>query len=126
MVGYAFSHQEINSSTWVYRNLVAAGAFNNLDWESDDHSAKSHKKEFRIFHQTKSYPRAIELVRGNLDPKIKSRLKSVLLNAHLDPDAASALKSYQRTTRFDEMNALSLAGMEEIRRLMHLIKEKLE
>ena len=126
MVGYAFSYQEINSSTWVYRGLVDAGAFNNLDWNSTDHSALAHQQEFRIFYRSKPFPRAIELARKDLDPRIKQRLKSILLNADTDPSAAAALKAYQKTQKFDELNAKSKAGMQEIRNVFRLVKEKLE
>ena len=36
-VGYVFSREEINTSIWVHKGLVAAGAFNNLDCGKSDH-----------------------------------------------------------------------------------------
>jgi len=126
MVAYAFSGQEVNSATWVYRGFTAAAAFNNLDWEKDDHVRKSFRHELRIFHKTRSFPRAIEVVRKDLDTRIKQRLKSVLLNAHRDPKAKNALKAYQKTKKFDELDEKSLAGMNEVRSLLKVVQEELQ
>ncbi|MDJ0782676.1 MAG: phosphate/phosphite/phosphonate ABC transporter substrate-binding protein [Desulfosarcinaceae bacterium] len=126
MVGYAFSQQEINTSTWVYRGLADAGAFSNLDWRNDDHSFQTHRQAFRIFHRSKAIPRAIELVRGDLDPAIKSRLKAILLAAPADPDAAAALKAYQKTTKFEALDAADLAGLAEIRALTQIVQRAME
>ncbi|HWI25041.1 MAG TPA: metal-binding protein, partial [Lysobacter sp.] len=44
--------------------------------------------------------RALEMVRGNLDPKVEARLREVLLQAASDPDAREALLQFFKTTRF--------------------------
>lgn len=126
MVAYTFSGQEVNTATWVYRGFTAAGAFNNLDWEKDDHVRKSFRNEMKIFHRTQSFPRAVEVVRKDLDARIKQRLISVLLNAHRDPKAKSALKAYQKTKKFDELDKDSLAGMREVRLLLKFVQEELQ
>jgi len=125
MVAYAFSGQEVNTATWVYRGFTAAGAFNNLDWEKDDHVRKSFRNEMKIFHRTQSFPRAVEVVRKDLDARIKQRLISVLLNAHRDPKAKNALKAYQKTKKFDELDENTLAGIEEVRLLLKIVQEEL-
>lgn len=125
MVGYVFSHQEINTSTWVYRGLVAAGAFNNLDWNKDDHVRKVHKKEMKIIHKSRPFPRAIELVNKDLDPRIKARLKAVLLNCHNDPKARAALKAYQRTTKFEAIDADCRAALGEASRILKMVDSEL-
>jgi len=125
MVGYVFSGQEINTSTWVYRGLVDVGVFNNLDWNDEDQVPSSYRKEMKIFYKTKPFPRAIELVRKNLDPAIKLRLKQVLLNAHKDPKAKEALDSYQKTKKFDKLEKNALAGMDEVRDLLKHVSSEL-
>ena len=53
-----------------------------------------------IVHETPPYPRALEMVRGDLDPKVEARLREVLLEASKDPDAREALLRFFKTTRF--------------------------
>ena len=125
-VGYVFARQEINMSTWVHKGLVAAAAYSNLDWIKEDHTPKAFKKDLRIFHKTRSFPRAIELVRKDLDPKIKQRLKDILLNAHNDPKAKTALRRYQKTTKFDELDERAKAGMEEVRKILRIVRSEEE
>jgi phosphonate transport system substrate-binding protein len=126
MVGYAFSRQEINTSTWVYRGLVEAGALSNLDWHNDDHSFKIHKERFRIFHRSSPFPRAIELVRGDLHDRIKQRLREILLEADADPEAVAVLKAYQKTKKFEALDADDRARLAEIRDLMGVVASHLE
>lgn len=103
-VAYVFSHQEINTSTWVHKGLVSAGAYSNLDWEKEDHNPSAFREDMQIFYKTPSYPRAIELVRQDLDPAIVARLKQILLHIHEDPAAKQILHAYQKTSRFDEIS----------------------
>jgi phosphonate transport system substrate-binding protein len=117
-VGYVFCGQEINISTLVFRRVVDAGAFNNLDWEKDDHIRAVFREDMRIFHEMPPVPRAIELVRKDLDPAIKETLKTILLQAHTDPAAKSALTAYQRTARFEGMDSGDKAEIENIRHLL--------
>jgi len=114
-VGYVFSRQEINSSVWVHKGLVDAGAFNNQDWNKSDHMYKNMREDMKILHRSKPIPRAFELVRMDLDRSIKERLKTILLNAHLDGKARKALREYQSTKRFDEMDFSSVHAMHAMR-----------
>jgi len=124
-VGYVFSGEEINTSVWVYKNLVSAGVFNNIDWQRDDQLPKKFRAEFKIFHKTKSFPRATELVSSHLEDIYVNRLKSLLLNAHNDPGAAKALWSYQRTKKFDAFDAKGLEALEEAKRIGKIVNREL-
>jgi len=125
-VGYIFAGQEINMSTWLHKRLVNAAAYSNLDWIKKDHTPLAFKKDFFIFHRTHPFPRAIEMVRKDLNPDIKNRLKRILLEAHNDPDAKDALRAYQRTTKFDELDEAALAGLEETRRILTYVENVME
>lgn len=122
-VGYIFTNEEINTSTMVYKGLVDAGAFNNRDWETEDHNPELYRKDMKVIYKTNRFPRALEVVRKDLDPNIKQRLKELLLKAHEDPDAKSALRSYQKTKKFDEINDEAMLGVEEARRLGKIVRE---
>lgn len=124
-VGYVFAREEINMATWVYRGLVDAAAYNNLDWNKEDHTPPKFKKDMRIFHHTQPFPRAVELVRKRLDPRIKARLKAVLLNAHNDPEAKTVLKSYQKTTKFDTFTGEAQQGLQEAQRILQSLEPDL-
>lgn len=103
-VGYALAGGEINLATWVYKGLVDAAAYNDLDWNNPDHTPEALRRELRVFHVSEPLPRAIELVRSSLDPRVRTRLIELLLAAAEDPDARSVLWSYQRTSRFGRID----------------------
>ena len=125
-VGYEFAGGELNISTWVHKGMADAGAYSNLDWEDPEDTPDSFKKECGIFYQTKPFPRAVELLRRDLEPRIKKRLKEVLLNAHNDPAAKGALKAYSKTTQFDEFSGEAKKGLEEARRILEYTREGLK
>jgi phosphonate transport system substrate-binding protein len=50
-------------------------------------------------------PRALELVRSDLDPKVEARLRKVLCDAAKDPEAREALQGFFQTTRFLPVDA---------------------
>ena len=125
-VGYSFSGAEINTSTWVHKGLVDAGAYSNLDWNKEDHLPKAFKKDFKIIYQSNPFPRAIELVRKDLDPRIKQRLKAVLLNAHADPQARKALRAYQKTKKFDEIDESVQDGIQAAGKILKIVQAELE
>lgn len=120
--GYVFSGAEITTSTWVYNRLVNVGVFSNLNWAKDSHLPGKFKRELKIFYRSKSFPRGLELVRADLNPAVKQRLKHILLEAHRDPRAQQALREYDRTTRFDELNAEIREGIEEARQLAAIVR----
>ncbi len=124
-VGYGFAGGEINIATWVYQGLSDAGAYNDLDWNTPDHTPPSFKKDLRIFYQAEKMPRGFELVRPGMDPEIKARLKKILLEADSDPDAGNVLYSYQRTALFDEIDDETNAVLEVVRQQMDRLAGKL-
>lgn len=125
-VGYVFSGAEINTSTWVHKKIVAAGAYNNLDWYKDDHLPPMFREDFQIIHSTPSIPRAVEIVSASMDPKVKARLKDILTTMHEDPEAADVLKSYQKTSKMDELTPEILANIEQAREIRRMVLQHLE
>src|SRR5690606_29310471 len=100
MVGYLFARSELNVSTWVHKRLVDAGVLSNLDWDNPGRMPPAFRKDMKVLFETDEYPRALELVRSDLDPKVQARLRELLLQAADDPDASEAMLSYFQTTRF--------------------------
>ena len=126
MIGYVFSGQEVNTSIWVHKGIVDAGAINNLDWNKNDHLDQALKPDLKIVYKTMNYPRALEVVRKDLDSKIKQRLKEILLSAQNDPAAKKVLRSYQKTKKFDEIDEKTWTGLKEAKDLLQIVRDKLE
>ena len=103
-VGFIFSGSELSITTWVHKGLSDAGAFSNLDWDNPLRCPPVFKKDLRIIHRTRDLPRALEIVRNDLNPDLKNRLKTILLISEHDPKAVAALKAYSKTSGFDEFS----------------------
>ena len=112
-VGYAFAGDEISISTWVHRGMTDAGAFHNQDWENPTHNPESIKKDLKIIYQSEKLPRMVELIRKDLDPNVKQRIKEILLKAADDPAAKEALAAYgPKTAKFDEFKGAAKTELE--------------
>jgi phosphonate transport system substrate-binding protein len=85
-IGYLFARSELNLSTWVHKRLVDAGAMSNLDWRSPQRIPDLYRRDMMVFHETPEYPRALEMVRGDMAPEVKARLREVLIEAASDGD----------------------------------------
>jgi len=121
-VGYVFSGEEINSTMLVHKGIVQAAAFSNLDWASDDDLPKAIRNDMKIIYKTNSFPRAIEIVRKDLDPDVKQRIKTLLLDAHKQPDAASVLMSYQKVMQFTLLDESAHEGLDEVAKLAAIVR----
>lgn len=114
-VGYLFARSELNISTWVHKRLVDVGVMSNLDWNNPQRVPASYKPDLKIIYQSPAYPRALELVRGDLDDKVEARLRQVLLAAADDPDAREALLLFFKTTRFMPIDTKSRHALDQMR-----------
>jgi phosphonate transport system substrate-binding protein len=122
--GYVFAGDELNVTTWVHRRIVDAGAYHNQDWETPETNPDAMKQDLKIFHQSKPFPRMVEVVRQDLDPKIKNRLKEILLKAHEDPAAKEVLNSYHKSTKFDEFKGSALTELNDAKVLLKYLTGK--
>lgn len=100
VVGYLFARSELNISTWVHKRLVDVGVMSNLDWDNPRRMPNAFRRDFVVIGKTGDYPRALELVRSDIDKKVEARLRQVLSDAAADPDASEALLRFFNTTRF--------------------------
>lgn len=125
-VGYVFARTELNLSSWVHKRLVDAGAMSNLDWADERRVPASFKRDFVLIRETPPYPRALEMVRGDLDPRVKRRLREVLLAAADDPDAREALLQFFKTTRFLPLDSANEHSLEHLKQGVMRITAELE
>lgn len=114
-VGYLFARSELNISTWVHKRLVDAGAMSNLDWDNPQHMPPAYRDDMQIIHASPPYPRALEMVRGDLDGKVRARLRQVLIEAADDPDAHEALLRFFKTTHFLPIDTGSRHALDALR-----------
>lgn len=125
-VGYVFARSELNIAAWVHKRLVDAGVVSNLDWDDVRRMPPAFRRDFRVIHETQDFPRALEMVRGDLDPKIEARLREVLLEAAQDPAAREALSVFFRTTRFLPVDPASQQALDDLRGGVARVREQLE
>ncbi len=125
-VGYVFARSESNIATWVHKRLVDAGSVSNLDWSDPQRIPASYRTDFRIIDEGPEYPRALEMVRGDLDDKVQARLRAVLLEAGTDPDAREALLEFFRTTRFLPIDDATEASLANLRQGVKRIRAQVE
>lgn len=114
-VGYVFARSELNIGAWVHKRLVDAGTMSALDWNNPARLPVSYREDLKIIHTTEPVPRALEMVRGDLDPKVQARLREVLMQAAGDPQAAEALRYFFRTTRFMPIDADTRGVLDRLR-----------
>ena len=125
-VGYVFGRSELNIATWVHKRLVDAGTMSDIDWNNPQRIPPTYRKDFRIIHESPAYPRALEVVRGDLDAKVQARLREVLLEAANDPDAREALLQFFQTTRFLPIDPASDATLRYVRQGVAKVRAEVE
>lgn len=113
-VGYLFAWSELNISTWVHKGLADVGVMSNLDWANPHRMPPSFRDDLMVIGETVDYPRAVEMVRDGLDPRVQARLREVLIDAAGDPDAGDALLRFFNTTRFMPVDAESQKALDRI------------
>lgn len=125
-VGYVFSKEEINTSTWVHKKLVDIGALNDHDWNKSDHLPGEWRQDFKIIATSRRLPRQVEAVRPGMEQALKDKIKFLLLNIHLAPNADELLHSYQRASRFEAFDDDIETTVSYVRDLLALIHGQLD
>lgn len=125
-VGYLFARSEANISTWVHKRLVDAGAFSNLDWNDLSRLPESFRQDLTVIHETSPYPRAVEVMRSDMDPGVRTLLRDVLLSAADDPAAREPLRRFFGTNRFVPLDAQAEAALQRLQVGVAAVREQLE
>ncbi len=125
-LGYVFARSELNIATWVHRGQVDVGAFSNIDWDSPGAMPARYRRDLHIIHRTASYPRALELVRADLSPAVRARLREVLLEASSDPAARPALQQFFGTSAFTRVDPDSQSRLDELRQGLRRVRMEVE
>lgn len=124
-VGYVFGNTEANIATWVLKGVVDAGAFSDVDF-AELQARDPRAASLRVVGRSMKAPRAMEIVRADLDPRVRDRLRAVLLQASVDPEAAPALERFFGTTRFAEVTPENAAALEVLAEAARRTREAIE
>ena len=76
------------------------------------------KKTLKVIGRTRSVPRLLISVRKDLDSKIVTALREVLLSMDKDSEGQAVLKKQQRTAKVDEIPPVSLQHLKDIERFI--------
>ncbi|MBO9718393.1 MAG: phosphate/phosphite/phosphonate ABC transporter substrate-binding protein [Pseudoxanthomonas sp.] len=125
-VGYVFARSELNIASWVHKGMVDAGAISSIDWQDPKRVPEAFRADFRVIHESAPYPRALELVRAGIDPKVEARLREVLLQAADDPAARDALKLFFNTSRFMALDPASEQALDALRKGVQRVRSEVE
>ncbi|MFZ7096348.1 phosphate/phosphite/phosphonate ABC transporter substrate-binding protein [Luteimonas dalianensis] len=125
-VGYLFAGSEANITTWVHKGLVDAGAMSDLDWENPRATPPAYRRDLVLIHQTPAFPRAVELTGPDMAPRVRERLREVLLEAAADPQASEALLHFFRTTGFLPIDEGAAGQLEYLRNAVLRVSEEVE
>jgi phosphonate transport system substrate-binding protein len=79
-----------------------------------------------VIGESAEYPLALEMVRGDLDAKVRARLREILLEAANDPDAREALLHYARTTRFLPIDPATDEALAHVRAAIVQVRAEVE
>lgn len=125
-VGYVFARSELNISTYVHKRVVDGGVISSLDWSDDHAMPPAFRQDMRVLYRSEPIPRAVEMVRADLDPAVRDRLQQVLLQASSDPLAGPALAKFFGTTGFHPVDPDNLRALERLRRGLQRIRMEVE
>lgn len=114
-VGYVLGGSDRNITTWVDRGLVDGGAMDQAVLDDPHRTPAALRRNFRIIATSAEFPLALEVVRSDLDARVRARLHDVLLAAANDPDAREALLQFSGTTRFLPIDAADAAALARLR-----------
>ncbi len=125
-VGYVFARTEFNIAAFVSKGIVDAGAVSSVDWDDEQSMPPAFKRNLRVILRTDPYPRAVELVRSDLDARVRGRLRQVLLEAAADPDARQALQQFFGTSGFHRVDARMQGRLDDLKRGLGRVRMEVE
>jgi phosphonate transport system substrate-binding protein len=84
------------------------------------------RRDLKVIHSTPEYPRAVEMVRADMQPPVEARLRQVLLEAADDPEGRAALDAFFQTARFLPLDDETQRGLDRVRDAVVRVREQME
>jgi phosphonate transport system substrate-binding protein len=99
-VRYSFSGAPENTAAWVLHKRVDVAAMGIHDWED---LKPAERAQLRILHATRTLPRQLVSLRGDLEPRLAAGLVERLKGMDASDEGRGVLQAFETTTRFDEI-----------------------
>jgi phosphonate transport system substrate-binding protein len=125
-VGYAFTGAEANSVAWLHQRLIDVAVISNQDWLEEVVPVPAYLRDLQIIATSPDYPRALELVRGDLPAPIRRRLLEILVTAGDTEAGRAVMKSYFGTLRFSPVTTGIQSQVEALRPLVERVRQELQ
>lgn len=125
-VGYVLARSEFNIATFVSKGIVDAGAVSSVDWDDPKAMPPAFRRDLRVVLRTDPYPRAVEVVRSDLDARVRDRLQQVLLEAAADPQASHALEQFFGTSGFHRVDSRMQRRLDDLKRGLGRVRMEVE
>jgi phosphonate transport system substrate-binding protein len=125
-IGFVLGGSQLNVVTWVSHGLVDAGAMGQAPFNDPATTPASLRAAFRVVGTSDPYPLALEVSRSDLDPRVRTKLRELLLAAADDPDAREALLQFSTTTRFLPIDAVDDATLARLRAGIARVRAEVE
>lgn len=125
-IGYYFANGEVNIVHWVHKGVVAAGVLDNLEYQHPEKVPEKFMPDFKIIYATEDVPRALMLIRGNIDPRLQREIKKILVNMKLSKEGRKVMWKMSKTVNFDEFPEGPEKTMRKFKEKYTLIIEELE
>lgn len=125
-IGYCFANGEVNIVHWVHKGVVAAGVLDNLEYQNPEKVPVKFMPDFKIIYTTEQVPRALMLIRGNMDPQLQREIKKILVNMKFSKEGRKAMWKMSKTVNFDEFPEGIEEAMRKFKEKYTLIIEEIE
>lgn len=122
-VGFVLAGADLNTATWVRRGLVDIGVMGAVDWRRMPDTLRTG---FHVVGESPEFPIALEVARGDIDPRVSARLHDVLAAASSDPDARDALLQFSGTTGFVPIDAAASAQLDRLQAGIARVRAEVE
>ena len=122
--GYVFSGAEYNTAVWVAKGLVDAGVLSESNWRDSETVPREFLDQLDIIAVSEPMPRAVEIVRDDLDAGLVNALRDALFAMHDDEEAQRALAAYDNTARFDALSDVDIEMLDRVAGTLPAFREQ--
>jgi phosphonate transport system substrate-binding protein len=123
-IGYFFASGEVNQVLMVGRGIAQAGAFSNLDWDALERTPTSIRKDLSLLHISEPVLRSMMIGGKHLAPRLKAKIKKILLAMHEDDAGKKVLKKYYKVKKYSEISASGQASLARVGTLLKYVRDK--
>jgi phosphonate transport system substrate-binding protein len=116
-IGFVFSGDAENTSAWVARRLVDAGA---MGWPRFQQFYAESPVKLRVIYTSFPVPKEVVSVRGDLNPLLIAALRNILLQMNETEEGRKVLRDFQHTSKFDDIPPETLQNLSKLNKAIHV------